>query len=345
MEIGIGLDPTVGLNYEEQAQLSREAAQLGYKQIWTPEGSGEDAFQTCSLRWNATRDVVEGGVTTGIGVAPVAMRTPMGFAMSAGTLSKMSGGRFILGIGSGQADVPAYRRNWNLRGTSTLGLMRDYLTVIRTLVRGETVDYSGPSIELHGAKLAITPPPETPVFLAALGPKMLELGGECADGLCLNWCSPVQVAQSREIIAQGARKAGRNPDDVRVCEYIRVCVDEDEEAARRAYTRAMMGYALGRLDDPPRSYRAHFERMGFADDLRRIDDLRRNNAPIEEQIDAFPREMCLAVGYFGKPEGAAEHFRKLAEGLDIALVRIVASKPGIDAARAVINACAPAINA
>lgn len=343
MEIGIGLDPTAGLNYEEQAQLSREAAQLGYKQIWTPEGSGEDAFQTCALRWNATREVVEGGIGTGIGVAPVAMRTPMGFAMSAGTLSKMSGGKFILGIGSGQADIPAYRRNWNLRGTSTLGLMRDYLTVVRALVRGDLVDYSGPSIELHGAKLGITPPPQTPVFLAALGPKMLQLGGECADGLCLNWCSPEMVAESRKLVAKGAERAGRDPADVQICEYIRVCIDEDEEAARRAYTRAMMGYALGRLDDPPRSYRAHFERMGFADDLRRIDDLRRANAPVEEQVDAFPPEMCLAVGYYGKAEGAAEHFRKLAEGLDIALVRIVTSKPGMESARAVINACAPAI--
>jgi alkanesulfonate monooxygenase SsuD/methylene tetrahydromethanopterin reductase-like flavin-dependent oxidoreductase (luciferase family) len=340
VEIGIGLDPTVGLNYEEQAQLSKEAAQLGYKQIWTPEGSGEDAFQTCSLRWNASREVVDGGVTTGIGVAPVALRTPMGFAMSAGTLSKISGGKFILGIGSGQADVPKYRQNWGIRGTSTLGLMRDYLTVIRALVRGETVDYSGPSIELHGAKLGINPPPASPIFLAALGPKMLELGGECADGLCLNWCSPETVAESRQIVAQGAEKAGRDPADVRICEYIRVCVDEDEEAARRAYTRAMMGYALGQLDAPPRSYRAHFERMGFADDLRRVDDLRRAGAPVEEQVDAFPAEMCLAVGYFGKPEGAAAHFHKLAEGLDIALVRIVASKPGMEAARAVIRACA-----
>lgn len=342
MEIGIGLDPTVGLNYEEQAQLSKEAARLGYRQIWTPEGSGDDNFLTCALRWNATRDVVDGGVTTGIGVAPVAMRTPMGFAMSAGTMSKMTDGRFILGIGSGQADVPAYRRTWNVKGKSTLGLMRDYLTTIRGLVRGETVEYTGPSIELHGAKLAITPPPETPVYLAALGPEMLKLGGECADGVCLNWCSPEQVAVSRRHIGEGAGRAGRSPDDVKVCEYIRVCIDEDEEVARKAFTRSMMGYALGRLDDPPRSYRAHFERMGFADDLRRVDDLRRAKAPIEEQVDAFPRQLCLAVGYFGKAAGAAEHFKRLAEGLDIALVRIVASRPGLDAARAVINACAPA---
>jgi 5,10-methylenetetrahydromethanopterin reductase len=343
VEIGIGLDPTVGLNYEEQADLSREAADLGYEQIWTPDGAGEDAFQLCALRWNATRDAVPGGVGTGIGVAPVAMQTPIGFAKSAGTLSKMSGGRFILGIGSGQADVPGYRRNWNLRGDSTLGLMRDYLTVIRALVRGETVDHEGPSIELHGARLAINPPPHTPVYLGALGPRMLKLAGEAADGVCLNWCSAERVASSREVVAEGAKAAGRDPSEVKICEYIRVCIDEDVEAARRAYTRSMMGYALGQLGAPPRSYRAHFERMGFADDLRRVDELRAANAPVEEQVDAFPPALCLAVGYFGKAEGAAEHFLKLAEGLDIALVRIVASKPGMDGARAVIRACAPAI--
>jgi alkanesulfonate monooxygenase SsuD/methylene tetrahydromethanopterin reductase-like flavin-dependent oxidoreductase (luciferase family) len=148
---------------------------------------------------------------------------------------------------------------------------------------------------------------------------------------------------SRELVAEGAERASRDPSEVGICEYIRVCIDEDEEAARKAYTRAMMGYALGRLGDPPRSYRAHFERMGFAEDLRRIDEMRSKDAPVEEQVDSFPKEMCLAVGYFGKAEGAAAHFRKLAEGLDIALVRIVASKPGMDAGRAVIKACAPAI--
>src|SRR5690606_27581169 len=163
-------------------------------------------------------------------------------------------------------------------------LMRDYLTVIRALVRGETVDYTGPSVELHGAKLAITPPPQTPVFLAALGPALLKPSGECADGVCLDCCSPEQVAVGRGLVAGGAKRAGRDPSEVRICEYIRVCVDEDEEAARKAFTRSMMGYALGRLGDPPRSYRAHFERMGFADELRRVDDLRRANAPLEEQV-------------------------------------------------------------
>ena len=178
MEFGVGLDGTLQLSYAEQGQLSAEAAKLGYTQVWTPEGNGEDSFQLCAMRWAATRDVIPGGVTTGIGVSPVPLRTPMGFAMSAGTLSKMTGGRFILGIGSGQADVPNYRRTWNMRGTSTIGLMRDYVTTIRALVRGETVDYEGPSVTYHGARLSIDPPPRTPVYLAALGPNMTTLAGE-----------------------------------------------------------------------------------------------------------------------------------------------------------------------
>jgi alkanesulfonate monooxygenase SsuD/methylene tetrahydromethanopterin reductase-like flavin-dependent oxidoreductase (luciferase family) len=341
VDIGIGLDPTLGLTYQEQATISAEAARLGYQQIWTPEGSGEDSFQVCGMRWAATRDIVPGGLGTGIGVAQAGIRTPIGFAMSAGTLSKMTGGRFILGIGSGGADIPAYRRTWGVQGASALGLMREYVTAIRVLVQGGAVEHDGTNVRYNGAKLGINPPPNTPVYLGALGPEMVKLGGEVADGLCLNWCSPDQVAHSRELANEGAARANRDPSEVKLAEYIRICVDEDEEVARRAYTRSMMGYALGQLGAPPRSYRAHFERSGFADDLRRIDEMRSKNAPQDEVVDAFPRELGLAVGYFGKPEGAAAHFRKMAEGLDLAIVRVVAARPGIDATRAVMEACAP----
>jgi len=343
MDIGIGLDGTLQLSYDEQASLSAEAARLGYEQVWTPEGSGEDSFQLCQLRWAATRDVVPGGVTTGIGVSPVALRTPIGFAMSAGTLSKQTGGRFILGVGSGQMDVPGYRRTWNVRGSSALGLMRDYLTTICALVRGETVEYEGSTTALHGGRLSIDPAPRTPVYLGALGPKMLALGGELADGICLNWSSAETVASSREVVAEAAKAAGRDPAEVTIMEYIRVCVDEDEMLARRAFTRSMMGYALGQLDAPPRSYRAHFERMGFTDDLRRIDDMRRAKAPQDEIVDAFPEAMLRKVGYYGKAAGAAAAFKDVAKGLDVAIVRIVGAKPGMESARATVQACAGAI--
>ena len=343
MEIGIGLDGTLGLSYEDQARLSAEAARLGYTSVWTPEGAGEDSFLVCAVRWAATREVLPGGLTTGIGVSPVGLRTPMGFAMSAGTMSKLTGGRFVLGIGAGGAYTPQYRRTWNVRGPSTLALMRDYLTTIRALLVGETVTYEGQSAALRGARLAIDPPPRTPVYLAALGPEMLRLGGELADGLSLNWCTAGQVAWSRERVAEGAARAGRDPASITIAEYIRVCVDEDVDVARRAFTRAVMGYALG-FGPPggrPQGYRAHFERMGFAADMARIDELRRRSAPQDEVIDAFPESLLRGVGYYGPAAGAAAAFRRIAEGLDTAIARVVAARPGIESVRAVMAACAP----
>jgi alkanesulfonate monooxygenase SsuD/methylene tetrahydromethanopterin reductase-like flavin-dependent oxidoreductase (luciferase family) len=341
MDIGIGLDFSLGLSYDEQAIVSAEAARAGYTSIWTPENVGEDSFLLCHLRWMATREAVPGGIGTGIGVSPVGMRTPMGFAMSAGTMSKATGGKFTLGIGTGQAYNPKYRRTWNMQGKSSLALMRDYLTIIRGLVNGETVDYEGPSAALHGAKLAISPPPRTPVYLAALGPEMCKLAGEAADGVSLNWCSADAVDWSRSLVREGAERAGRDPSTVKIAEYIRVCVDDDEDVARWAYARNMMGYALGPLDVKPQSYRAHFERMGWAADLARIDDLRRKGAPQDEVVDALPPEMLKSVGYYGPASGAQQHFRKLATGLDTAIVRVIAARPGIEATRAVLQACAP----
>jgi alkanesulfonate monooxygenase SsuD/methylene tetrahydromethanopterin reductase-like flavin-dependent oxidoreductase (luciferase family) len=264
----------------------------------------------------------------------------MGFAMSAGTMSKLTGGRFILGIGTGGAYTPQFRQMWNMRGTSTLALMRDYLVTIKGLLAGETVTYDGQSVTYQGARLTIDPPPRTPVYLGALGPEMCRLAGELADGVSLNWCSADQVAWSRERVAEGAAKSGRDPAGVNICEYIRVCVDEDETAARRAFTRNMMGYALGR-GGRPQGYRAHFERMGYAAELARIDEMRARSAPADEVIDAFPDGLVRAVGYYGNAAGAREAFARLSRGLDTAIVRVVAARPGIVATRAVMEALAP----
>ena len=80
------------------------------------------------------------------------------------------------------------------------------------------------------------------------------------------------------------RPPGRDPSQVKLVEYIRICVDEDEAVARRAYARATSGYALGRLGVPAVSYRAHFERMGFTEDLARVDKLRERNEALDLMV-------------------------------------------------------------
>ena len=170
--------------------------------------------------------------------------------------------------------------------------MRDYLTVVRGLVRGEKVDHEGPTTTLKGMRLGMRPAPETPVYLGALGPKMLELSGELADGASLNWCTPEQIAWSRERIADGAARVGRDPSEVNVAEYIRICVDDDVDAARIALAKATMGYALGDSVPSERErqlgYRAHFERMGFAVELAELDRMREAGASRDDVADAFP---------------------------------------------------------
>lgn len=344
MEVGIGLDASLRLSFEDQEQLSREAASLGYTSIWTPEGAAEDSFLLCALRWKASAEVVPGGLETGIAVSPVGLRTAMGFAMSAGTVSKLSGGKFILGIGTGTAYTPQYRKSFGIRQTSSLQLMRDYVTSIRALTRGQSVTVESKTFTIRGARLGIEPPPATPVYLGALGPEMLRLAGEVADGAALNWCSAEQIPWSRERINEGAIRAGRDPSEVKMSEYIRICVDDDVQTARRAYTRAVMGYAMGRGTDSkgrPQGYRAHFERMGYAAQLGEMDRMREKSAPPNEMVDAFPEEVLRAVGYYGPADGAAKAFRQLAEGLDTAIVRVVAARPTIDSVRAVMQACAP----
>ena len=345
MQIGVGLDGSLNLTFDEEAQLSQEAARLGYTSVWTPESPGYDAFQVCAYRWMASRSVVPEGLSTGISVSPVPLRTPISIAMSGGTLSALTGGRFILGIGAGGIYQPAGRRPFALPRASALAVMREYVTAVRALVSGENVTYDGATVKLRGVRLGIQPPPRTPVYLGALGPKMLRLSGELANGAALNWCTPEQVAWSREQVAEGARSAERDPSDVKLAEYIRVCVDEDVDAARQALAKATLGYALGPPGATERAralgYRAHFERMGFVDELAELDRVRARGASADEVAKACPEELLTRVAYYGTAEGAADAFRRLARGLDTAIVRVVAARPGVDAVLATMQACRP----
>ncbi len=345
MEIGVGLDARLGLSFAEQELLAREAAELGYASIWTPDGAGNDGFQLCAARWRATCDVMPGGLSTGISVSPVAFRSPVSFASSAGTLSAMTGGRFSLGIGAGGIYQPQTRRNLGFRSRSALAVMRDYLVTIRGLLAGETVHYEGEAVTLRGMRLGFDPQLPTPLLLGALGPKMLQLAGELSDGAAMNWCSPERVRWSREQVDRGALSAGRDPAHVKLVEYIRVCVDEDPKVARDALARATMPYALRATVPSERerqfAYRGHFERMGFAQELVELDAMRLAGAGEPELLEAFPDALLSAVGVFGTPETALVAFEELARGLDTAIVRVVAAHPGIEAARAVMQSCAP----
>jgi len=100
VEIGVSIART--LPFEQQTELAVEAAKLGFDYITTNETPGEtDAFQICLLRWLATKDIVPGGLKNIIAVSPAGHAQPVGLAMSAMTLSQITGGKLVLGLGTG----------------------------------------------------------------------------------------------------------------------------------------------------------------------------------------------------------------------------------------------------
>ena len=247
------------------------------------------------------------GVATGIAVAPVSSWPMEKLASVSKETLERCGGRFTLGIGSGRTtDAP-------------IRVMRQAIEALR-------------------ARL-----PDLRVYLGALGPQMVHLAGERYDGAALNWCSSEQVRWSRERLARGARAAGREVSAVKLHEYIRVCIDRDADAARLAFARMVMTYALAAPKaDKTKGYRAHFTRMGFDDVLTDLEKRRDGGAADVELARRFPDELLRRVGYWGPPAGAREAFLGLAEGLDVAIVRLVPTdRNDLEAARLALRACAP----
>lgn len=346
MQIGIGLDTTPRITFAEQRAVIRAAVGMGYETAWTPAGLGPDAVQTC-VQWALAAngdDGAAGRFSTGISVVPVPLWTPMALASVAATAGALTHNRFTLGVGTGSIMDAGYRAMYGLPNHPPVALMREWLVALRGLIAGEKMDLAGRTLTLNGVQLGwpLSERPRVPLHLAALGPQMLRLAGSHADGAALNWCTPEQIAWSRERVAEGAVRAGRDPSAIAIVEYIRVCVDEDEDAARRAFTRAVMGYALARPGTAKDlGYRAHFGRMGFDDALSELEARRDRGATEAELIEAFPRALLLTVGYFGAAAGATAAFRRLAVGLDVALVRVVPARPGIQSVMNVIEACRP----
>lgn len=336
MQMGVGLDARLRLSLEDQRTLVREAAELGYTSAWTPaSATGFDAFHTCA-QWHAAS-----GLETGISVVPMPTWTVPTLASQAATVGQLTAGKFVLGIGPGSLHDEQFRASYDVPAHPPVAYMRDALRLLRRLLDGEEADYQGRALRLHGVSLSWKPP-RVPVYLAAMGPQMLRLAGELSDGVLPNWASPRQIAWCRERVDEGALRAGRAAGSVPIAQYIRVCVDEDVAAARRAFALQVLGYGLARPGASKElGYRGHFGRMGFDEIFSRLEARRAQGEPLEALAAEVPDDLLLQVGYFGAPDGAAEAFARLAEGLDTAVVRVVSARPGPDAVRVALTACQP----
>ncbi|WP_261560707.1 TIGR03564 family F420-dependent LLM class oxidoreductase, partial [Frankia tisae] len=250
MDIGITVGDVRGpATLAEVIGQVQTAADAGFTTAWSAQAPGWDALTVL-----AVAGAQAPGIGVGTAVVPVAQRHPLVLASQALSVQAAVGDRFTLGIGAGIAMM--VRSMFGLPTDRPARRMREYLSVLRPLLQGQTVSHRGETLTAVGAVdvAGVTPPP---VLLAALGPAMLRVAGQCADGT-ITWMTGPRTLTDHIVptIAAAATAGGRGMP--RVVAGFLVCVTNDEAAARE---RVAGRFALaGQVPE----YRAMLDREGAA---------------------------------------------------------------------------------
>jgi 5,10-methylenetetrahydromethanopterin reductase len=289
----LGLHLTVGGGgHVERLKLAKEAEDLGYSSLWVAEVSGPDALVTLGALAVSTSKA-----ELATGVIPMQIRTPGVNAMAFLTIHELSGGRAIAGLG---VSSPVIVERWH--GASykkPVTAMRECVTIMRQIFTEGRSKFAG-EIYKTDFRLTMRLPKRPPkIFLAGLNAPMLQLAGELADGVLMNYSPPEAMPAMIKEIHAGAKKAGRNPADIDVGIYIRMCITEEESKAVDQFRRELATYAF--VD----SYSKMFSRYGLADEfaeLRRLwKEGKRDEAP-----NAISEASARKIAVFGSAQAGRD---------------------------------------
>lgn len=258
MKLGAVLAGFPALPLADYLALVRDVEARGYHTAWLGETAGGDAITLMTLIATNTTTL---GVASGI--IPIQTRSPIVLGMSAATLAHVAPGRIALGVGVSSRIIV---EQWHgLPFHPGLGQIREAVQVIRMTAAGERVNFEGKYYRLKNFKLMAPPPKQAPkIVLAALGPEMLELAGEIADGVLLNWIPPEAVPASITHLRAGARRAGRSLDGFEIAGFVRTTVTDDVPGARSGLARDITGYAIVDV------YANFFRSVGYTDEMTAI---------------------------------------------------------------------------
>jgi F420-dependent oxidoreductase-like protein len=305
MKLGLSLGyAPPGTNPTDLFPLVEEAERLGFDSVWVAEAWGTDAVSV--LGWLAARTEL---IKLGSAIMQIPGRTPANTAMTAATLDLLSGGRFLLGLGtSGPQVVEGWHgQPWG----KPLAKTREYVEIVRAALRREVVQHEGEHFRVPwdgpGAtglgkplKLMLRPlRAEIPIYLAALGPKNVALATEIADG----WL-PIFVDPDRFAAAFGPSLTAA-PPDFEIAATVSVLVGDDVEALRDALRPHVALYVGGMGAKGRNFYNSLVRRYGWEDEAERIQELYLGGKQ-REAIAAVPDGLVDAVSLIGPKERIAE---------------------------------------
>ncbi|MFC0682683.1 LLM class flavin-dependent oxidoreductase [Lysobacter korlensis] len=270
----------------EVIPYARRADELGFSELWTVEDLGfRGGIAQASAVLAATARI-----RVGIGILPAASRNVAFAAMELATLAELFPGRVDAGVGHG---MPAWMRSVGAWPASPLGLLTEYATALRSLLRGETVTSDGRYVRLDGVRLDAAPEVMPGILFGVRAPKSVALSGRLADGTIL--AEPVTPEYTAEVLAQIGAPSHR------VVGYNIASVDVDES---RALERARPG--LEWVGDP--EWAPHIAPLPFADAFAA---LRQECGSRSEFIRRLPDEWVRRLAVAGTPASARERLAAL----------------------------------
>jgi 5,10-methylenetetrahydromethanopterin reductase len=226
MRVGLCFDGFYSI--QEMIELARLAGDIGMESIWMSD-------HLC-FRDSLTTSMALLGSTQRIKVAAAPMspysRSPIITAMSIATLEEFAPGRVIASPGTGNA---AALKEAGIESPHPLRTMREYVEILRRFLKGDTVNFQGQMFQIHGAKMGFVPKTPIKMYITAVRPRMLQLGGELGEGVLLSGgCSPGYIGQCIGEIAKGAGKVGKSLEDVDVAGFVTAAVSDKAKEAVEA---------------------------------------------------------------------------------------------------------------
>ncbi|MEV0271062.1 LLM class F420-dependent oxidoreductase [Hamadaea sp. NPDC050747] len=318
MKLGLSLGyQTAWSTPADHLALAQEADRLGYAVVWAAEAYGSDS--PSMLAWIAGQTE---RIDVGTAVMQIPARTPAATAMTAATIDALSRGRFRLGLG---VSGPQVSEGWHgVRYGKPLARTREFVDIVKLALGRKTVEYHGEHYELplpggpgKALKLSFHPPREhVPIYLAAIGPKNLELAGEIADGWLAIFYSPEYAEEQLASIAKGRAKVGKTLDGFDVVPSVPVVVgDDDSPEGLAACAELIRWYAalyVGGMGSREQNfYNQLATRMGYGDAAREVQDLylaKRHR----DAAAAIPFEFIDRTSLIGPKERIAARLRDYA---------------------------------
>ena len=252
--------PVPGLDAGYARAIRAEAAE--FDDVWMPDAEGmhDPVTLAAAMAVSTTR------LRLCTGIVPVFNRPAPVLANAVSVVSSLAPGRFVLGLGSSTSNM--VDRWYGVPFRSPLAHVREYVTLLRAIFAGEKTNFLGRCVRSQGFRLQDLPAPSVPIHLGAMGPKMLQLAGELADGVILNdFTPPDRFDYALTQIDIGARRSGRRVEDLEIVKRNAVVVTRDDEelaAARDFFRRHCAFYASAPV------YQETMIRLGYAEAVAEV---------------------------------------------------------------------------